>query len=214
MPAWASEGRAQRPSSCRSSTHYRSLAFGLGLATGLHVILLVQYPWVQMPPPAITEGDRATHIVLGRAAPVDNAPIRDQSGTSEAATQVPSNVEPLQAPITAPPIEVPTTSRRYIDANLLTTRPRVVGDLLLIYPPAAPDGAFKAQITVHIDEQGRVVRVLVPGSELPPELAEAAISAFEAARFTPGEIDGIPVPSSMKIEVEFDSNQLSLQSEG
>lgn len=114
----------------------------------------------------------------------------------------PSTAQAADAQVPPPP---------YVDASLLTIRPRVVGDLLLLYPPSAPSGTFKAQVTILIDEQGRVEQVLLADDALPPELANSAISAFKAARFTPGEVDGTPVRSSVQIEVEFDSDEMQLQ---
>ncbi|MDD2976903.1 energy transducer TonB [Aquabacterium sp.] len=117
----------------------------------------------------------------------------------------------MPQPSTAQAADTQPSPPPYVAASLLTIRPRVVGDLLILYPPSAPTGTFKTQVTIHIDEQGRVEQVLLSGDTLPPELANSAISAFNAARFTPGEVDGIPVRSSVQIEIEFDSDEMQLQ---
>lgn len=212
MPFWGGEGRTAPLPSCRPHAHFLPLLGGLVLALGLHAALFVFTSWRQLSAPLRPQSEHLTHITLGRVAPAGDAPPHTPPTPAETSPPPPV-VAPHQAPNPDQAAADPTTAPTYVDASLLTTRPRIAGDLLLIYPPSAPSGIYKAQVTIHIDEQGWVEQVLVPDGALPTELAEAAISAFKAARFTPGEIDGTPVKSSVQIEVEFDSTEMQLQSD-
>ncbi len=212
MPFWGGEGRTARPPSHRPHTLSPPLLWGLALALGLHAALLVFASGGHLPAPLLPQSERLTHIILARAVPAGGAPPHTPI-TSAETSPPPPVVAPHQAPNPDQAAADPTTAPTYVDASLLTTRPRIAGDLLLIYPPSAPSGIYKAQVTIYIDEQGWVEQVLVPDGALPTELEEAAISAFKAARFTPGEIDGTPVKSSVQIEVEFDSTEMQLQSD-
>ncbi len=62
---------------------------------------------------------------------------------------------------------------------------------------------------MFIDETGKVVRVRVETQAFPPEMQEAARSAFMDAIFTPGLVDGLPVRSKIRVEVTFEAGTAS-----
>ena len=64
-------------------------------------------------------------------------------------------------------------------------------------------GAFE----LFIDDTGGVVRVVTATPDLPGILGHAVREAFLSARFSPGEVNGHPVRSRMRIEVTFDSRK-------
>ncbi len=63
-------------------------------------------------------------------------------------------------------------------------------------------------MNLWIDDQGRVAQVSVFDSALPPIFAEVAVRIFKAARFKPGELNGLPVGTLMKIEVGYEDKAL------
>jgi hypothetical protein len=96
----------------------------------------------------------------------------------------------------------------YVASNALTVRPSAAQFISVPYPESATrPGVLRAQLILFIDEQGVVVKARVRSGELPPDYQRAALGAFEAARFHPGQIGETPVRSKMVVEVEFDSGR-------
>ncbi|MDP1690779.1 MAG: hypothetical protein Q8L49_02250 [Burkholderiaceae bacterium] len=94
----------------------------------------------------------------------------------------------------------------YFPRALLTQAPSPIEPVLIDYPAIDRDpGHHSSELTLFIDETGRVARVRVDGAELPLELEMAARNAFINARFRSGELDGRAVKSQIRIEVVFDS---------
>jgi hypothetical protein len=60
------------------------------------------------------------------------------------------------------------------------------------------------ELSLFIDEQGRVRRVRPESPGVMDAYVQAASQAFESARFKPGEIAGRPVKSVIKVLVEFE----------
>lgn len=95
---------------------------------------------------------------------------------------------------------------RYVPRRLLTLPPTALDGVLLTYPRIEFDnrGHYTAILTLFIDETGRVRRIRVDQPGLPEELEGVARRAFQRVRYTPGEVDGQPVPSTIRVEVRFD----------
>lgn len=188
---------------CPPNRKHAPLAWGVGLAAVLHVMLLMASSMVHVPPAATSPNDAAVRLTLVHPTPrSSNTPETiDASSPPPAAEDATSHVE-NGAPASHPHAQAPA----YVDVNLLTNRPRMVGDIFITYPPSAPSGTFKTRLTIDIDESGHVERVLIPDNSLPEVLAEAAIAAFKEARFDPGRLHGAPVKTSVQIEVAFDSD--------
>ncbi|CAN7476618.1 hypothetical protein [Rhizobacter sp. LjRoot28] len=94
----------------------------------------------------------------------------------------------------------------YLRRGQLTRGPAPRDAVVLTYPMFEEDeqGRYTAVLALFIDETGRVQRIRVEPPGLPAPLEGAARRAFLAARFTPGEVDGRPVRSLIRIEVQFD----------
>lgn len=94
----------------------------------------------------------------------------------------------------------------YLPRSRLTRGPVPQQSIDLFYPETAPAGRFRAVLTLFIDEQGVVQRVRfdeADDSGLPPVLEDAARQTFLHSSFAPGEIDGRPIRSRLRIEVEY-----------
>jgi hypothetical protein len=77
--------------------------------------------------------------------------------------------------------------------------------VLIDYPRLeVPGGTHVSELSLFIDETGKVIRVRIDGKALPSAMEEAARSAFMGALFSPGHIDGLPVRSRIRIEVSFE----------
>ena len=63
------------------------------------------------------------------------------------------------------------------------------------------------QLTLFIDEQGRVRRVRIDSAAIPSAFAAAVLNTFLEARFKPGEVDNVAVRSRVRLEVEFRANR-------
>lgn len=178
------------------------LAWGFVVAAGLHVALLTLSSLGHVSSPVMSQKKDITRITLVHATPRgSNIPASINAPSVAAAENGPPNSVNLES-ASGTDSDTPP----HVDVNALTTRPRIVGDFFIPYPPSAPSGVFKARLTIDVDELGQVERVLIPNDTLPEVLAEATIAAFQGARFTPGELNGIRVRTSIQIEVSFDSD--------
>lgn len=95
----------------------------------------------------------------------------------------------------------------YLPRSALSLAPTAQSEVLLDYPPGAPPGLYRGELTLFIDETGLVRRVRIDSSEteLPAVFQEAARQAFLTARFTPGELQGRAVKARLRIAVEFEA---------
>jgi hypothetical protein len=94
----------------------------------------------------------------------------------------------------------------YLPRDRLTRGPMPQQSIDLVYPDLAPFGQFRTVITLFIDDQGVVQRVRFDEADatgLPPILEEATRQTFLRSPFTPGEIDGQPIRSRVRIEVAY-----------
>lgn len=97
----------------------------------------------------------------------------------------------------------------YVARSALTKPPAPRTPIVVPYPKASPQNKrLRTELSLFIDEQGIVQRVEIDGPALPPQFEEAARSSFLLGRFTPGEIDGQPVRSRIRVEVIFDDTPL------
>jgi periplasmic protein TonB len=97
----------------------------------------------------------------------------------------------------------------YFTRDQLSMSPTPLQAVLIDYPPIedhVQGGNYVSQLSLYIDEEGKVQRVRVDGPALPQPMEEAARSAFMNARFSPGQVDGLPVRSRIRIEVSFIAN--------
>ncbi|UUX96549.1 energy transducer TonB [Aquabacterium sp. J223] len=108
---------------------------------------------------------------------------------------------------------VPTVSvepAAFLPRSLLSAGPVALDEVQLPWPEdAALGGAVGLHLTgtlaLFIDESGFVREVHAEDDSLPPVFREAARSAFLKARFRPGELDGRPVRSRLRVEVAFEA---------
>ncbi len=132
---------------------------------------------------------------------VPHQPVQAQvadAGTSPASTLPPQPLFGLATPGR-------DSDADYYPRSALSMAPAALDAVVIDYPPITNDsGHHVSQLSLFIDEAGRVARVRVDGPALPPELEQAARTAFMGARFRAGAVDGRAVKSLIRIEVVFD----------
>jgi periplasmic protein TonB len=203
----------------------------VALVVGLHAALLAVPLRSARPHDGASEGGHIQVRVLAAvplaAAQAVEAPRAARDAPNVAAPRVQPSVDPTLpvpaeraamptpdiAAVVTPPIEafglvVPgiDSADDYFPRSMLTLAPSPLEMVMIEYPPIENDqGQYTSELTLFIDETGRVARVRVDGAELPFELEAAARNAFINARFRSGELDGRAVKSQIRIEVTFDS---------
>lgn len=147
-------------------------------------------------------------------------------GQSSAASTDPpaeaASVPPMPAPASATHPDAAVTSAsapqapsragdggsdEYLPRSALTVLPRVRSEVLLEYPPGAPAGRYRGQVTLFVDETGGVrrMRFETPDAQFPAVFQEEVRRRFSAATISPGELDGRPVKAQHVIVVDFDA---------
>lgn len=151
----------------------------------------------------------ATQPTASESAPA-SASAPPSPAAAPALTAVADDLDLEQLPPTgAGPVDA--ADQAYWPRSLLTRPPTPQQSIDLLYPALAPSGRFRAVLTLFIDEQGVVQRVRIDEADdsgLPPVLEDAARQTFLRSSFTPGEIDGRPIRSRLRIEVEYATESL------
>lgn len=190
---------------------------GIGAGASVNRTSSVQVRTAPSPAPtalaASTAPSDATQPKASESAPA-SAPASASAPPSPAAvpalTAVADGLDPEQLPPTgAGPVDA--ADQAYWPRSLLTRPPTPQQSIDLLYPALAPNGRFRAVLTLFIDEQGVVQRVRIDEADdsgLPPVLEDAARQTFLRSTFTPGEIDGRPIRSRLRIEVEYATESL------
>lgn len=94
----------------------------------------------------------------------------------------------------------------YLNASELDVRPQPTTPLAIPFPDATlPEEMVTAVLVLYIGLDGKVDKVEVMDSTLPPLFEQVARESFINAVMHPGMKDGKAVRSSMKVMVEFES---------
>ena len=140
------------------------------------------------------------------------APVELAKASLPTIPETPTLAATVAPPEVSPPLEALhlvgpgfDSDAEYYPRSMLSSAP-TPGDMVDIDYPLIPGdtGHHVSELTLFIDETGRVARVRVDGDELPPALEAAARAAFLQARFRAGEADGKLVKSQIRVEVVFD----------
>ena len=103
-----------------------------------------------------------------------------------------------------PPLPPPTPSApKLLKVGGIIREPRKLVHVAPIYPEIARQARAQGAVVLEaiLDATGRVESVRVMGSQ--PLLDEAAVRAVRQWRYTPTELNGVPVPVLMTITVRF-----------
>jgi hypothetical protein len=101
----------------------------------------------------------------------------------------------------------------YVPRPLLAIAPEAAAPVVIDAPQPASGastgqliGRYTGVLALYIDEQGIVRGIEEEPPALPEAMARAARAAFMNARFSPGQMDGHPVKSRIRVEVVFDDS--------
>jgi hypothetical protein len=140
-----------------------------------------------------------------RAAPPSGDPdTLPPTGAGPAAAAQAPPATPQEGPAGDPDAD-------YLPRNQLSKAPAPQQSIDLLYPELAPSGRFRAVVTLFIDDRGVVQRVRIDEADdsgLPPLLEDATRQTFLRSAFAPGEVDGRPTRSRLRIEVEYATEPL------
>jgi hypothetical protein len=106
-------------------------------------------------------------------------------------------------PATLPRYDTPTPPAEYLPRGKLTRAAHPLEEIDLNDASLGESG-FEGEIelVLLIERDGRVGEVIVPAvDDRVAAFAERAAARFRAARFSPGEVDGRPVRSELRIKV-------------
>jgi len=149
-----------------------------------------------VPTPAPTD-------VAAAAAPPNNLSTATQPAGASASTSPPMP----KFGLVLPGID---SDGDYYPRAMLSQAPSPLDAVVIDYPLIENDsGHHVGELTLFIDESGRVARLRVDGASLPAALEAAARRAFGGAQFRAGEVDGRAVKSQIRIEVVFDNRPVN-----
>jgi len=101
----------------------------------------------------------------------------------------------------------------YFSSELLTVRPyplTILDEMLGDVTPAEMFG--KAVLKIWINATGEITRIETESSDMSEAFHSGLLAAFERMRFMPGQVDGKPVGSILKIEIGAEDFRLPVQS--
>jgi len=200
----------------RLAVQRKRLGWCLALVVCAHSLLLLQPPR-QAAQSAAGDASRAVRVRL--ISPGSPTPAATPTAVPTARTgAAPQSHRPVPATVKAavPKPDPPATSRvpagrddgDYLTRSALTAAPKAQGPVAIDYPYFDGEADhYVGEFDVFIDDSGSVVRVVSATPDIPLLLSSAVRDAFLAARFTPGEVNGLAVRSRIRIEVTFDSRK-------
>lgn len=95
--------------------------------------------------------------------------------------------------------------RSYFTVNSLSEKPYVLHDMdRLVFPDQSNDVIKKLIMRLLISEYGDVQKIIIEQADLDANVLPILEQAFLKIRFSPGRIDGVAVPSALRIEVTLD----------
>lgn len=92
---------------------------------------------------------------------------------------------------------------RYLPASELDEKPQIRTRHAPEFPPDARSDSGRVVLRLYINQSGGVDEIAVVSVEPEPAFEEPAVRAFADALFTPGRRQGVPVPSTVTIELLF-----------
>lgn len=201
-------GRARLPGQPHGWT-----AWGWGLAAStLFHLLILGIPVVRQGSDStgLVPGPLAVRLVsdspgsLGEPYPTTNTVVEAKAvpAPSSPAALGEARAQGLASPwVPTPEAETPDN---YYTKVYLTVSPAPLAPVEIPVPDIAGRRKVELELSLFIDEQGRVRRVRPESPGVMDAYVQAATQAFEATRFKPGEIAGRPVKSVIKVLVEFE----------
>ena len=160
----------------------------------------------QDPPPVIN----ATLASVGEHKFSDVAmPATAQSTPDPSAADRPADeAQPLTQQHAEGAGLLPLPAPVFYTMDLLSKRPQPLAEANLDPEDIRPIVASgKIILKLWINEFGVVTDAMVEKTDMPEMFSRAAVAAFKGLRFSPGERNGMPVRSLMRVEVTYDDGR-------
>lgn len=150
----------------------------------------------------------ATLMMIERRSPLRLPPPQEDSPEIPAAPLPPAE-EPRQPEEPREGADLlPLEAPRYYPTEQLSVRPQPIKVSDLDPPEIRPILASgKMILKLWINDLGEVSDLQIEESDLPEAFLAAAAAAFKQMHFSPGQRDGKPVGSVMRIEVRYDDGR-------
>jgi len=197
----------------------RSREFNVALACvaislGLHLAFLFVAREGRFDETSSSLSNGGVQVKLVEQTPVAAAPVTSLESTWQPLQPIAQRSlrtsRPYPSLLEFRPVDIPPRAfdeRPYLPLSKLTQPPTPVHPVAVPYPEGtAMKGTVTTRLTLFIDEQGNVARVVVGSTELPDAFVQAAKDAFEPAKFRPGTLNGESVKAKMVIDVEFEDH--------
>jgi len=153
----------------------------------------------QSTPPATVEVNAGAKIVGGRA---EYAVERKAEGGVVPNSGVEHRHQDLKGERGDGSASLSLSGVAYIPLEMLTVRPRPLGEVLLDSEEMAGMVSERSMVLeLRVSERGEVVDVVIKSSELPEEVSSSVANAFRKLRFLPGELNGRKVGTVMRVGV-------------
>ncbi|HEV7966697.1 MAG TPA: TonB family protein [Candidatus Acidoferrales bacterium] len=134
------------------------------------------------------------------AAPLNEVASTEAAGGTPPAALLTSTGRTSNPPAPPPSAPAPIAAPKVLSSPKLVSSPRPV------YPATARQSSIQGSVTVaaNIDENGKVASATALNGPL--LLRQAAVDAVKQWKYSPGLLDGKPVPSQVTVGVEFRLN--------
>ena len=194
----------------------KTLALACALSIGLHVgaAFLVDGQDGEGPPPRRLSVTLVRQAKGGATPRTPNVAPTPQTTPTHSLRSPGSTIGSADAEPKAASTELPTPEGTVADAvaqdtfltsDQLTSAPEPQGDIDLNIPEAKLlTNPGTLVLKLWIDETGVVVRTELERSELPPAYSDAVVRVFGSAVFAPGQVNGQPVNSILRIETRYE----------
>jgi TonB family protein len=188
--------------------HRPALWHAVGLSVLGHGLLVSQLvSAVRAPEPG--RGHRAPAVFEVTGVAIGAAVAARPSGeSSPSAPTQEANVSGNAAQPGVPPAAVAPAALEasYLPRSELTVAPRPTEVVQVPFPEEITGVVdLDVRLTLFIDENGVVRRLRIDTPHVHPAFDRALRAAFTTTRFQPGERDGVPVRSQLRLEVQFEA---------
>ncbi|WP_157651200.1 energy transducer TonB [Dechloromonas denitrificans] len=212
---------------CLWATEVRRLAIAFGLSALCHLLLVIVAPSKYV----VTAGDG--QMISAQLVTHDEVAVSVERGRVDRAVQMKkkprrvaadghqiktvSGLEPIDESLSGQGGEgaslgVRVAEEDYFSSELLTVRPyplTILDEMLGDVNPAEMFG--KAVLKIWINATGEIAGIETEFADMSEAFHSGLLAAFERMRFMPGQVDGKPVGSILKIEIGAEDFRLPVQ---
>jgi hypothetical protein len=155
----------------------------------------------------------AEHVQVASEKQIDTTEMRTQNQSDEIpADATHPEKEDSTLPKKSSGLDAGVPGIRYFSSEFLTVRPYPVTQLESpdLRKPLQNGNVGRVVLRVWVSDAGEITATETEFNDMPMAVHEAVVAAFQRMRFMPGEIDGKPVGSILRIEMTYEDIRLSV----